>query len=106
MFCFFLNLEPSLIPGAANLELRKPAIRRDRQSHNPVVAPHFHRVRPTVATELEKISFHSNPKEEQSKECSNYHIIALISHASKVMLKILRETWHAVIHGVAKNRHD
>ena len=31
MFCFFLNLEPSLIPGAANLELRKPAIRRDRQ---------------------------------------------------------------------------
>lgn len=28
---FFLNLDPSLIPGAGNLELRKPAIRRDRQ---------------------------------------------------------------------------
>ena len=42
-----------------------------------------------VATGLEKVSFHSNPKERQ-KECSNYHTIALISHASKVMLKILQ----------------
>ena len=42
-----------------------------------------------VATELEKVSFHSNPKESNAKECSNYHTIALISHASKVMLKIL-----------------
>ena len=40
-----------------------------------------------VATELEKVSFHSNPKERQ---CSNYHTIALISHASKLMLKILQ----------------
>ena len=38
-----------------------------------------------VATGLEKISFHSNPK-----ECSNYRTIALILHASKVMLKILQ----------------
>ena len=38
-----------------------------------------------VATGLEKGSFHYNPK-----ECSNYHTIALISHASKVMLKILQ----------------
>ena len=93
-----------------------------------------------VATGLEKISFHSNPKEKQcqrmlkvkvkwsevtqlcptfsdpmdcslpgssihgilqarvlewgaiafSEECSNYHTIALISHTSKVMLKILQ----------------
>ena len=28
------------------------------------------------------------PKENNPKECSNYHTIALISHASKVMLKI------------------
>ena len=41
-----------------------------------------------TATELEKVSFHSNPKERQCKECSNYHTIELISHASKVMLKI------------------
>ena len=40
------------------------------------------------ATGLEKISFHPNPKERQCKKCSNYHTIALISHASKVMLKI------------------
>ena len=38
-----------------------------------------------VATGLEKVSFHSNPK-----ECSNYHIIALILHASKLMLKSLQ----------------
>ena len=38
-----------------------------------------------VATGLEKISFHSNPK-----ECSNYQTIALISCGSKVMLKILQ----------------
>ena len=38
-----------------------------------------------VATGLEKVSFHSNPK-----ECSKYHTIALISHTSKVMLKILQ----------------
>ena len=38
-----------------------------------------------VATGLEKVSFHSN-----SKECSNYCTTALISQASKVMLKILQ----------------
>ena len=30
------------------------------------------------------------PKTGNAKECSNYHTIALISHASKVMLKILQ----------------
>ena len=43
-----------------------------------------------VATGLGKVSFHSNPKKGNAKECSNYHTIALISHASKVMLKILQ----------------
>ena len=43
-----------------------------------------------VVTELEKVSFHSNTKKGNAKECSNYHTIALISHASKVMLKILQ----------------
>ena len=44
-----------------------------------------------VATGLEKVSFHSNLKESSNaKECSNYRTIALISHASKVMLKILQ----------------
>ena len=42
-----------------------------------------------VATGLEKVSFHSNPKERQC-QCSNYRRIALISHASKVTLKILQ----------------
>ena len=43
-----------------------------------------------VATGLEKFSFHCNPKKGNVKECSNYHTIVLISHASKVMLKILQ----------------
>ena len=30
------------------------------------------------------------PKKDNTKECSNYHTIALISYASKVMLKILQ----------------
>ena len=42
-----------------------------------------------VATGLKKVSFHSNPKERQCQKYSNYRIIALISHADKVMLKIL-----------------
>ena len=39
----------------------------------------------SVAIGLENVSFHSN-----AKECSNYHTVAFISHASKVMLKILQ----------------
>ena len=34
------------------------------------------------------------PKKENEKECSNCHVIALISHASKVMLKILQVRLH------------
>ena len=45
---------------------------------------------PAVATGLEKVSFHSNPKKGNAKECSNYCTIALISYASKEMLKILQ----------------
>ena len=41
-----------------------------------------------VATELEKGRFHSKPKEV--KEYSNYYRTVLISHARKVMLKILQ----------------
>ena len=43
-----------------------------------------------VATGLEKVSFHSNPKERQCKESSNYHTIALILHDSKIMLTIIQ----------------
>ena len=43
-----------------------------------------------VATGLEKVSFHSSPKEGNAKECSKYHIITLISHARKELLKILQ----------------
>ena len=37
-----------------------------------------------------KVSFMKIPRKGHAKECSNYHTIALVSHASKVMLKILQ----------------
>ena len=44
-----------------------------------------------VATRQEKRSvFNSIPDKGNAKECSNYWLVALISHASKVMLKILQ----------------
>ena len=43
-----------------------------------------------VAIGLENVSFNSNPKKGNAKECSNYHTIALTSHASKAVLKILQ----------------
>jgi len=43
-----------------------------------------------VATGLEKVSFLSNFKEREWQKCSNYHTIALISHANKAMLRILQ----------------
>ena len=43
-----------------------------------------------MASGLEKVIFHSSPKKGNIKECLNYHTIALISHARKVMLKILK----------------
>ena len=43
-----------------------------------------------VATGLEKVSFIPIPKKGNAKECSNYSTIALFSHTSKVMLKILQ----------------
>ena len=44
----------------------------------------------TVFLPRNKCLFISIPKKDKSKECSNYCTIALISHASKVMLKILQ----------------
>ena len=43
-----------------------------------------------MATGLEKVSFHSNPKERQCQRAFNYCTIAVILHTSKVMLKIIQ----------------
>ena len=44
----------------------------------------------SVATGLEKASVRSNPKERQCQRMLNYRTIAFVSHASKVMFKILQ----------------
>ena len=44
----------------------------------------------TVTTGLEKVIFILIPKKDSAKEWSNYHTIALISHTSKIILKILQ----------------
>ena len=43
-----------------------------------------------VATELEKVSFHSDPKERQCQRMLKLCTIVIISHTSKVMLKFLQ----------------
>ena len=48
---------------------------------------------------MEKSVFSPIPKKGNAKECSNYHTIALISHASKVMLKILQARLQQYVNG-------
>ena len=50
-----------------------------------------------IATGLEKVSFHSNLKENNAKECPDYCTVAVISHASKIMLKILQARLHQYV---------
>ena len=44
-----------------------------------------------VATDYKRSVFIPIPKKDNAKECSNYYTLALISHASKIMLKILQD---------------
>ena len=52
-----------------------------------------------VATGLEKVSFHSNPKERQCQRMLKLPQIAVISHVSKVMLKILQTRLQQYVNG-------
>ena len=45
----------------------------------------------TVATGLEKVNFHSNPKERQCQRIPDYRTIALISHTSKILQARLQQ---------------
>ena len=49
-----------------------------------------------VATGLENLLFIPIPKKGNAKEHSNYHTIALISYASKVMLKISKPGFNSM----------
>ena len=57
-----------------------------------------------VATGLETVSFIPIPKKGNAKKCSNYHTIALISHASKVMLKILQARLQQYVDVIYSNK--
>ena len=50
-----------------------------------------------VVTGLQKLSFHSKPKEKQCQRMLSYSTITLISHTSKVMLKILQARLHQYV---------
>ena len=50
----------------------------------------------TVATGLKSSVVIPIPKKSNTKECSNYHTIALISHASKVMLKFSKPGFNSM----------
>ena len=52
-----------------------------------------------MTTGLERSVFIPVPKKGNAKECSNYHTIALISHASKVMFKILQVRLQQYVNG-------
>ena len=58
-----------------------------------------------VATGLEKVSFHSNPKKGNAKECSNYCTIVIISHTSKVILKIHQARIQQYVDGEVPDVH-
>ena len=48
-----------------------------------------------ICLSWKRSGFHSNPKERQCQKCSNYCTVALISHTSKVMLKILQARFNS-----------
>ena len=52
----------------------------------------------SMITRLENVSFHSNPKERQCQRILKLPHNALISHASKVMLKILQARFQKHVH--------
>ena len=52
-----------------------------------------------VARKLEKVSYIPIPEKGNAKECSNCHTIVLISHASKVKLKILEARLQCYMNG-------
>ena len=52
-----------------------------------------------VATGMERSVFIPIPKKGNAKECSNYHTTALISHTSKVLLKILQARLQQYMNG-------
>ena len=56
---------------------------------------------------MKRLIFIPITKKGNAKECSNYHIIALISHASKVMLKILQVRFQQYMnHEIQMSRLD
>ena len=93
---------PLLSPGDLpyyGIKLGSPTLQSDSLPSEPLGKPivcgyvHIYLANlenSAVATGLEKASFHSNPMKGNAKECSYYHTIALISHANKVMLRILK----------------
>ena len=84
--CLSLWLHPLSL--SSSLSCTGRLVKAYPDEHSSTMPPNLENS--AVATGLEKVSFHSNPKERQCQRMLNYCTIALISHASKLMLKILQ----------------
>ena len=81
----YLPCGPKLLPSKHNMlsiSLCFPSFTIDRQ--NCIY------LKCTVSLDWKKSVFIPIPKKGNAKECSNYHMIELISHTGKVILKILQ----------------
>ena len=92
----FPNLEPVCCSMSGSnycfLTWHRFLRRQVRWSGIPIILRIFHSsLWSTQSKSLEKVSFHPIPKKGNAKKCSNYCTVALISHTSKIMLKILAQ---------------
>ena len=99
------HLEPGILECEVKWALRSITMNK-ASGHNRIIANLFQILKDDAVKVLHSINqqiwktqqwpqdwkmsvFIPIPKKGNAKECSNYHTIALISHACKVMLKIL-----------------
>ena len=80
LFFFYFILLYNTVLVLPYIDMNPPRVYMRSQTWNPPDLPHQN-----ISLGHQKVSFHPNPK-----ECSNYRTIALFSHASKLMLKILQ----------------
>ena len=80
------HLEPDILESEVKWSLESTTMNKPNESDG-IPAELFQILNDDV---VKLPHLHSNPKKGNVKKCSNYHTIVLISHDSKVMVKILQ----------------